>query len=273
MVHALRVASGSALVLAAPDLYTHFARSTRPEGLAIGLAAASIVAGVVLLSASLRALLPPGTLCARRGLPAGLAARALLAWSFFGTEAFVPLGAGELRGSSPTAAGLALTAASLGWISASWGQDRLDTRNGPEGRHRRVGVGFVLVSLGIALVSAGLLTTWPVLLIPLGWGVAGTGMGLAYSAGGLVCIAAAPAGREGEVSGQLQLAEALSTAAGTGLGGALLTAIVRSGHSPHRAHTVVFGVTFTLALVGIAISRRLGPASGDAGATTAPPID
>ena len=56
------------------------------------------VLGGVLLVPSLRALLPAGTFLARPGLPAGLAARAALAFSYFGTEAFVPLGATVLRG-------------------------------------------------------------------------------------------------------------------------------------------------------------------------------
>src|SRR5204862_5958617 len=112
---------------------------------------------------------------ARPGLPAGLAVRGLLAFSYFGTEAFVPLGSGELRGVTPARAGLALTSAALGWIAASWWQDRIETRHGAEGRARRVVGGFLLLFVGIALVAASLLTSLPIWLVPLGWGVGGAG--------------------------------------------------------------------------------------------------
>jgi hypothetical protein len=214
---------------------------------------------VLLLVPAVRALLPPGTALARPGLPAGLATRGLVAFAFFGTEAFVPLGAGNLRGASPATAGLALTAGALGWIGASWLQERIEADHGPGGRAARVGLGFAILAAGIATVAVGLVTGLPFALVPLGWAVAGAGIGLSFSAGGLICIAAAPPGQEGEVSGQLQLAEALCTAAGTGFGGALLTVLGRAGLAPRRAHAAVFAVTLAVALLGVAASRRLRP--------------
>jgi MFS family permease len=240
----LRVAVGSGLVLAAPSLH-------------LAWGAASVVAGLLLAGPGLRALLPPGTATARPVLPAGLAVRALLAFSFYGTESFVPLGASELRGATPTAAGLALTTAALGWISTSWAQDRLEARGGPGGRVERVRGGFLLLALGIAAAAVGLVTTLPWWLVPLGWAVGGAGMGFAFSAGGLICIAEAPPEKEGEVSGQLQLAEALSTAAGAGFGGGLLTLLALAGLAPRLSHAAVFALTFVAALGGAAISGRL----------------
>jgi hypothetical protein len=243
---ALRVAVGSGLILALPNVYAFHA----------ALAVAALVAGVALLAPSLGALLPQGTLRARPGLPAGLAVRGLLSFSFFGTEAFVPLASGALRGVTPTRAGLALTTGALGWISASWTQDRLEARGGAGGRARRVAVGFVLLAAGIALVTAALVSSLPELLVPAGWAIAGAGIGTAYSAGGLICIAAAPPGHEGEVSAQLQLAEALATAAGTGFGGALLATLARAGGTPRQAHAAVFAVTLAVALVGAGVAPR-----------------
>jgi hypothetical protein len=217
----------------------------------------ALVLGLVLLVPGLRALLPAGTFRASAGLPAGLAVLGLLAFSFFGTEAFVPLGSGELRGVTPTQAGIALTAGAVGWVSAAWLQDRLESRQGAVARPIVVGIGFLVLAAGIALVAAVLLTSLPVALVPLGWVVAGTGIGLAYSAGGLVCIAAARQGEEGRVSAQLQLTEALSTAAGTGLGGALMASVARIGGTPREAHGAVFAVTCATALLGTVASRRL----------------
>ena len=158
---------------------------------------------------------------------------------------------------TPTQAGLALTAGAVGWVSAAWLQDRLEAQRGAQGRAAVVGVGFLVLAVGIAIVAAALLTSLPVALVPVGWVVAGSGIGLAYSAGGLVCIAAARQGEEGQVAAQLQLAEALSTAAGTGFGGALMATLARMGASPKEAHGAVFGVTLATALLGAATSPRL----------------
>jgi hypothetical protein len=122
-----------------------------------------------------------------------------------------------------------------------------------------VAIGFLVLAAGIAIVGAALLTSLPFLLVPFGWAVAGTGIGLAYSAGGLICIEAAREGKEGQVSAQLQLAEALSTAAGAGFGGALLASLARIGATPREAHGAVFGVTLAAAVLGTVASRRLAP--------------
>ena len=276
MTSALRVAAGGGLILAAPSLYaraeTEATARVTLERLgsigattfafeAEGIVVAAVAVGAVLLVPGLRALLPAGTFRAARGLPAGLAVRGLLAFSFFGTEAFVPLGSGELRGVAPTQAGLALTAGAVGWVSAAWLQDRLESRRGAAGRPYVVGVGFAVLAAGIAIVSAVLLTSLPVALVPLGWVVAGAGIGLAYSAGGLVCIAAARPGEEGQVSAQLQLAEALSTAAGAGFGGALMASLLHAGGTPKQAHGAVFAVTLAIALFGALVASRLAPSN------------
>lgn len=125
------------------------------------------------------------------------------------------------------------------------------------GRARRVVVGFMLLVVGIAVVAAALLTTLPLALVSLGWAVGGAGVGLAYSAGGLLCLAAAPPGREGEVSGQLQLSESLGAAAGAAVGGSLLALMGEIGRSPREAHASVFALTLAAALLGAALSGRL----------------
>ena len=71
---------------------------------------------------ALRRLLPPGTLHARRGLPAGVAVRGLVAVAFLGCDAFMPLALIELRGFSSAAAGAVITAASLSWSIGAWVQ-------------------------------------------------------------------------------------------------------------------------------------------------------
>jgi MFS family permease len=252
MVDALRTATGGALLLLTADLWKS---QPIPAGVCL-------LVGAVLFVPGLRALLPRGTFLAKRGLPAGLATRALLTFAFYGTEAFIPLASGELRHVSATKAGLALTMAAFGWIGASWGLDRIEAKAGASRRGIAVSGGFLLMAVGIAIVGGILLSNAPFWLLLLGWGISGAGIGFSYSAGSLLCFADAPKGEEGEVSGQLQIAEAVSTAAGTGMGGALLAGLEGAGFSTAKAHAGVFIVTLAIAIFGIAVARRsVHPAS------------
>ena len=263
---ALRLSLGAALCLAAPSL--------RTAGLPLPLAGGLFVGGAGMLVLALRALLPLGTFRARAGLPAGLLSRGLLAFGYFGTEAFIPLSAGELRGATPTQAGLALSTGAIGWFAAAWMQDRLEQRLGSGARVRFIGVGLTLCVLGMAAVAGVLLSPLPFLLVPLGWAVGGAGIGMCYTAGSLLCITQAPPEREGEVSGQLQLSEALGTALGTGVGGVLLTLCGQIGLSTHGAHAAVFAVPLGAVLLAVSIAGRLvppGPAPAATGAATGRP--
>lgn len=245
-----RLAAGAGLVLTSVTL-----RHDTAPWLALAIAVA--LAGAALLVPALRALLPAGTLTATRGLPAGIAARGVLAFAYFGTEAFVPLGASELRGASPTRAGLVLSAASIGWIAAGWVQDRQESRSGATGRAVRVQRGFGLLTVGIALIALGLLTSLPEAIVGAGCLLAGAGIGATFGATTLYCIAEAPPGQEGEVSGQLQLAEALCTAAATGIGGAIYTAVAEHGYGPRGGLSAVLALTFTVSALGSGLAGRM----------------
>ena len=249
---AAQLAVGAALLIAAPSL--------RSRGLLVVLAL--LVVGLALGVRGFRAVLPRGTLFAARGLPAGLAVRGLLGFSFFGTEAFIPLAASRLRGATPTEAGLALSAGAIGWVTSSWIGERIEARVRATGRVARVRLGFIGLAAGIALVGAALLSPLPLWIIPLGWALSGAGIGLAFTTNGLICIAAAPAGEEGNVAGQLQLVEALGTSAGAGLGGAALAALERAGWSLGEAQLAMFSITFGAAVVGALIAPRLATPEG-----------
>ena len=73
--------------------------------------------------------------CASRRAARGDALRGLLMFAFFGTEAYVPLALTEVRHTSSTVAGLALTMATLRWTAGAWVQERTVQRLGP----RRLG--------------------------------------------------------------------------------------------------------------------------------------
>ena len=191
------------------------------------LATLLIVLGAVLAWPALRQLLPEGTFRLERGLPASVATAGLLNLAFFGVDAFVPLALTVGRGQSATVAGIALTAATITWTTGSWVQAHVAQR---QSRRRVTSIGLILIAAGIIGVTAALAPTMPVAVVPIAWGVAGLGMGLAYSAISLAVLETAPPGQEGVATAAMQLANVLTIALGTGLGGVFIAASnARSG--------------------------------------------
>jgi MFS family permease len=222
------------------------------------LAAPLLAVGVAVAWPALRRLMPAGTFVARPGLPACLAVRGLLTYAFFGAQAFLPLGLTDLRGLSLTQAGIALTVAALAWTGGSWLQARLDGRDGGSGRPARVAAGFGVVLAGGALAALALLVAeLPVWVATLGWGVAGVGIGIAYPAISLLALQRAPEGREGMVSGSLQVAEVLSVAVGAGLGGAAVALAETLSQPPAAGIGAAFALTLSGSVVGLLAARNL----------------
>jgi predicted MFS family arabinose efflux permease len=182
-------------------------------------AGALMVAGAALGFPSLRRLLPQGTLRAKPGLPAAVATHGLLNMAFFGVDAFIPLALTEVRGQSAAMAGLALTTATLTWTTGAWIQAHF-----AKSRSRRsiAVVGLLIIAIGIVLSMTVLSPAVPALVAPVAWGVAGLGIGLAFSTISLVVLETAPAGQEGSASSAMQLANMLGVALGTGIGGVII---------------------------------------------------
>jgi MFS family permease len=240
---AILLAAGSGLVLAAVSL--------RP--VLLGLLAA--VVGILGVRRALVRLLPAGTLRARPGRAAGIAALALVSIAFFGAEAFVPLAVASVRGAGTLAGGLALTTAAVTWAAGSWIQARLAVGGT---RRTLVAAGFVLVLGGIALETSVPLTALaPIWVAPLAWAIAGLGMGLTYSTVTLVALETAPAGAEGATSAAVQLANTLGIAIGTGVAGAIVAYAAVSG--PGLAPGIALANLLMLAvcLIGLFVVRRL----------------
>jgi MFS family permease len=230
------------------------------------LVAPLLVVGAALAVPALRRVLPPGTLSARPGLPAGLAANGLLSYTFFGTEAFLPLGLTELRGQSLARAGVVLTATALAWTAGSWLQARLDTRGGGRGRKLRVLAGFAGLLAGGGLTALTVLHgSIPVWLATAGWAIAGLGMGLAYSSLSLLALRHAPAGQEGMVSGSLRLTEVLGVALGAGVGGAAVAFADAAGRPASTGIAAAFALTLGGGVVGLLCARNLSSAPAEAG--------
>lgn len=250
-VAALLLAAGSTLLLAGLSL-------RNPIAAAVPL----VLGGGWLAAVTLLRLVPPGTLRAAKGRPAVFALIFLVAFGFFGTEAFVPLAVTDVRGSSTTIGGLALSAAAVTWALGAWLPARLTavTRRGI------TAAGVLGILLGIGVVAMVLLPSMPVATAAVGWAIAGLGMGLAYSTLTWLVLQTAPAGSEGVSSAALQLMFTLGTAIGAGVAGALVA--TAEGASLGLGPAIAWAdlVMLLVMLVALATTRRLPAGAAPGGA-------
>jgi MFS family permease len=238
---ALALIAGTAAVLAAVG------------GAPVLVAVVLVVVGVpVAVSAFLR-LVPPGTLRLAPGIPAAVAVKGILTFAFFGADAFVSLTLHDVRGQRTWVAGVALTLTTITWTAASWVGERWIHRVGPR-RVARVGMAFVAVGLALMFGALGPL---PVAAATVVWGVAGFGIGLAYSTISVVVLGLAAPGREGEASAALQLCDVLGTALGTGVVGATVALADHQAWATANGLRLGFAATLLVALLGVAAARRL----------------
>ncbi|GAB3988560.1 MFS transporter [Actinoallomurus acanthiterrae] len=215
------------------------------------------VIGIAITVPALRWVTPEGTLSARPGLGAGVTVRALLCGTYFGTEAFLPLGLQELRGMGATMAGLGLSAGAITWVAGSALQARRDA-----GRVAATISGFAVLLAGVVLIALTTLSdVLPSWIAVLGWAVGGLGMGVGFNASTTETLRQAPTERQGEASGALQLAQTFATAVIAGLGGGAIALSENHGTSMRTALLSVFILTGLLAAGGMLISHRLRPAT------------
>ncbi len=261
---ALLVAIGAGLALAGLD-----------QGRLV-LAAPMVVVGLVVCAGAFRRLTPPGTLRARPGLPATVLVRGVLTFSFFMADAYVTYLVSTQRSAAAFVAPAALTASSVFWTVGSWIQERWVGRVGPR---PLVAVGFVLVGAGVALLTATVSDSVPVLLGVAAWGIGGLGIGMAYSPLSVSALAEAEPGQEGTATSALQLSDVLGVALGTGLGGVIIAHGASGANAAGGALVGVFGTALAMSAVGLVLSRRLprrvdgphgpsAPADGEAGSVT-----
>ncbi|MBB3678499.1 MFS family permease [Modestobacter versicolor] len=219
------------------------------------------VAGLLALVAGLRPLLPAGTVRARRGLATVVAARGLLAGSFFGMDALLPLTLGAVHGYSPTAAGIPLTTGAVGWAAAS----QLQGRHPGASRVRLLRLGFLLLAVGLAgtaVTAVPGVGGWPAYLT---WALAGLGMGLGMPSVGVLLLAQSPEHRRGADSAALNIADVTASALCIGLSGVLVAAAT-AGLLPLRGVVLaVAGVFTALAVTGALVASRAAAPVGAPG--------
>jgi MFS family permease len=215
------------------------------------IAVVSAAAGVAVGLPALRRLLPAGFFTARRGQPAVLTCRLLATATFMGVDGFIPLAADRIHGASPIVQGFTIIGAALTWTS---GQAIVARREAlPPATAVRIGFSLLFVSVGLVLPV--LSNSWPLWATFLGWAVGGMGMGVLYNPTTVAAMSYAGEGREGTISSQVQLVDALGFSLMGGVGGAAVAYADRSGGDLRGALAASFGIAAACALTGVLVSR------------------
>lgn len=210
-----------------------------------GIGPVLAVAAVVVALIAVRALVPRGTLRARRGLPSVILVRGLVAGAFFGTQVYVPYLLTDRYALTPTLAGLALTGGALAWSTASTVQGRMGVRLSNVTALR---IGTALVLIGIALVLATAAFRWDALVIVAAWVVAGSGMGLMSPRSSVLTLSLSAPADQGFNSSAMTVADSFGSAMVLAITGTLFAALATSA-DPFTAVFALSGVIATVAAI------------------------
>ncbi len=214
---------------------------------------ASTIGGAAIALPALRRLFPTGYMTARHGFAAVVACRILATATFLGADSFIPLAADRIHGQPPVVQGFVIIGAALSWTAGSWVSARRPAAN-PAAAIRN---GFLVMLLGLVLVVPVLWSGWPMIATFFGWAVGGLGMGLLFNPATVAAMSYAVDGREGEVSGQIALADSVGFSLMGGIGGATVAVADRTSWSLVGALGTNFALAATLALLGAIAARRV----------------
>jgi len=210
-----------------------------------------MVASLALLLVAACRLLPPGTLRARRGLPAAIALNGLSQAAFFAAEAFLPLLLHRERQLPISVSGVLLSIGAVSWSLGAAYRARMHRRIDDD---RLLQAGFALLACGIAASASLLMPIVPLSVAIAGWTAAGAGMGLISPTLSVTTLALAPPGEHGRTGASLRLSAALSTTSALALSGALFAQLLV--RHPTSAFACSIGLAASLAAVGWIIARR-----------------
>ena len=202
---------------------------------------------------ALRFLFPKGVFTARIGFPAIVACRIIATATFLGVDSFIPLAADRVHGARPLVQGFVIIGAALSWTIGQW----VRAHGSIDRPDRAVRTGFIVLAVGIALVTPVLWSGWPLWATFAGWSVGGLGMGLLFNPTTVATMAYATPGTEGKVSSQLTLGDALGFSMMGGIGGAMVAVADRTSLSIAGALGISFGLAFCLAILGVVASTRI----------------
>jgi MFS family permease len=220
----------------------------------------SVVAFGAVLWCSWR-LLPAGLFRLQHGLPAVVAVRGLIGASFAGADTFLPLLLVRRHGWDPAVAGLVLTVGATSWSAGSWLQGRYPAT---AARYRLSRLGTAMLATGVATIVVMALPGVPVWIGPIGWAVAGCGIGMTYSSTSFLALHLSPSDRHGESSSALTTSESLTSAVVLAIGGALFALLLPTGVGAAGATgsaPFVAGISVALlaGLLSIVAAWRMSP--------------
>ncbi|WP_350347767.1 MFS transporter [Agromyces sp. G08B096] len=227
--------------------------------LALGLAkefpdpwrAVVAIGAIALIVVAVRPLLPAGTLVGRRGMPATVLVRAVVAAAFFATEVYLPAMFREEYGMSPSLAGAVLTGAGISWAFASWLQGRLIDR---VSNTAAVRIGSAALVVALAVVLAVAVLHWHPALAFAAWTLAGAGMGFMYPRFSVAVLELSPQQAQGFNSAALTIGESLGASTSIAIT-ALVASVLAAG-----GYTTEFAVTVVIALAAVLLAPRVRPA-------------
>ncbi len=217
-------------------------------------------AGIAILIPTLRRILPAGSLTARRGLPAAVAAAFLLSFVYFGVDGFVPLLLQRVRGQSVAVAGVVVTLSAIAWTAGTWWQARAIAGRSPGWL---ISLAGVLILVGVAGVWATLNPSVPLAVAYVAWTIGGVGMGIGFPTIPLVAMDQAEPGRQTSVVASAALSDTFGASLGPGLGGSAVALAAAAGVSLAAGLSGAFALAavagFALFPVAGRLPRRLGP--------------
>lgn len=208
-----------------------------------------VEAGVALaaLALALRPLLPAGALTFRRGLPASVMMRGVVASAFFSAEVFVPLALVRARGLTVTQAGIILSVSAALWALGAYIQGRVPAERDRSGLVR---AGATVVMLALLALPLVVLTTLPPWLAAIAWGAGAIGMGLAVPSISVQVTRLSPREALGANSASIQIMDSVLSV--------VVVSVLSLGHAYAEAHGGATAATYALLWVGSAVMGLVG---------------
>lgn len=213
---------------------------------------ALVAAGLAAVVLGGRRVLPAGSWTLRPGLPAVLGSRAAIGTAMAAAEVYVPLLLVLERGLSIAEAGWVLTTGAVTWSAGAVLAARWRLLADQPGRVR---IGALLLGVGIASFATVSVSVVPLGVVVAAWGVAGLGIGMAFSTLSVLALATAGDGEAGRTSSALQLNDYLSNSAGVAVGGVVFAAFAET--APGEAATVLVVAAAGVAALALVPAARL----------------
>ncbi|HXR70606.1 MFS transporter [Actinocrinis sp.] len=211
---------------------------------------------LVLLVPSVPRLLPRGIFRAGRGLPTVVAIRGLMAATYFGIEAFIPLMLVQERGMSVTGAGFSLTGAAISWALAAWSINRpwLRARLSQAGMVR-LGAGVTAGSLLLAIVAIS--PHAPQWTAAVAMFLGAIGMGLVWPNVSVLTLELSDPGDQGANAASLQVADGLGSTLSIAVAGAVYHALHTTAAADRPVFALMYGMFIAVGAVAWLIAPRV----------------